>query len=158
MPSLYLPLLLVLIFFTKNLILALPCSFTTHSGTFDFSTLGTVHAVSRETASRGWAYLFDVCANIEASSTAGLCGGTVGPAPAVQATAGACHSLGQLYRRQVSAFDDTLNHRVGATVSFDGGDACGPIQRSISIDVLCSDSVRPANITIVESTERVCLY
>jgi hypothetical protein len=80
------------------------------------------------------------------------------PRPGGAGNRGACHSLGQLSRRQVSVLDDALNQRVGATVSLDGGDACGPIQRSISIDVLCSDSVRPANITIVESTERICLY
>jgi hypothetical protein len=133
------------------------CTFTTPAGDFDLAPLGAVRIVSSEAASFGWTYLFSACANVNASTAAGHCSGA---SPAVQATSGACFSLGSLKQRSVAPLSaDRNGRRVGVTVALEGGDSCGGgVTRTISIDVVCADVVRACKVRVLESTTRACVY
>jgi hypothetical protein len=132
------------------------CTFTTPAGDFDLAPLGAVRIVSREAASFGWTYLFGACANVDASTAAGHCSGM---SPAVQATSGACYSLGSLAQRRVAPLAAEKNGSVGVTVAFEGGDSCGGgVSRTISIDVICADVPRASNVRVLGSTTRTCVY
>jgi hypothetical protein len=128
------------------------CAVSTPAGAFDLAPLGTV----RHTTPTGWTYLFSACADVDASAgVSGSCGG-VAPAPAVQVTGGECHSLGRLAQRSIAPLAKV--GVVGLTVAFDGGDACGNLARTISIDVACADVERASKAQVIESTTRACSY
>ncbi len=128
------------------------CAVSTPAGEFDLASLGTV----RYTTSTDWTYLFNACADVDArAGVSGSCGG-VAPAPAVQVTGGACHSLGRLAQRSVAPLAKV--GVVGVTVAFDGGDACGTLVRTISIDITCADVERASKAQVAESTTRACSY
>lgn len=157
-PSALLPLVsLVLPFLSLAASAASPapapaCTVSTPAGAFDLAPLGTV----RHTTSTGWTYLFSACADVDArAGVSGACG-SVAPAPALQVTGGACHSLGRLVQRSVAPLAKV--GVVGVTVAFDGGDACGTLARTISIDIACADVERASKALVVESTTRACSY
>jgi hypothetical protein len=132
------------------------CAFTTPAGDFDLAPLGAVRIVSSKTASFGWTYLFSACANVDASTAAGHCSGM---SPAVQATSGACYSLGSLAQRSVAPLAANSDGRIGVTVALEGGDSCGGgVTRTISIDVVCADVTRASKASVLESTTRICVY
>jgi hypothetical protein len=132
------------------------CAFTTPAGNFDLAPLGTVRIVSREAASFGWTYLFSACANVDAGKAAGHCSGV---SPAVQATSGACYSLGSLAQRSVAPLAADKDGRIGVTVAIEGGDSCGGgVTRTISIDVVCADVARASKVRVIDSTTRACAY
>lgn len=130
------------------------CFFTTPGGTFDLASLGTVFASSsRENPE--FSYAFNACANILPGRASAACSGSA-PAPALQATPGACHALGRLEERSIAPLKDGL---VGMVVAFAGGDSCGAsISRSLTVEVVCADAIVPLNAAVVENTTRSCTY
>ena len=124
------------------------CVVTTTVGTFDLALLGVV----RHTTSAGWTYLFSACSNVDARSASASTCSSLAPSPAVQATGGACHALGNLDQR---TFAPLVGSRMGVTITFRGGDSCGSEPRRISIDAGCADVERA---TTVQITERACAY
>ena len=131
------------------------CTASTPAGSFDLAPLGALRIVSREAASFGWTYLFSACADVDASVAGGHCRGM---APAVQATNGACFKLGSLSQRSVVPLAAEDRDHLGVTVAFAGGDSCGTVSRTISIDILCSDVARAMKGRVTESTTQACVY
>ena len=137
------------------------CVAATAAGTFD---LGSLRFVVHKTPA-GWTYAFSACADVDARAAAsGLCT-DLAPAPAVQASPGACHALGRLAQRSVAplpADGGASVGRVGVSVTYVGGDACGAFgARSISLHVACVDVAGPAGValaTVEESASRPCSY
>ena len=136
------------------------CAFSTPAGTFDLAPLGAVRADPPQDGGAEWSALFGVCADLDASAAEGLCGGAApalesAPAPALLAAGGACHALGRLAQRSVAplAANSSGRRRVGVTVAFGGGDACGgdAVARSASIDVVCADVALARAVRVAES-------
>ena len=48
--------------------------------------------------------------------------------------------------------------RVGVTVAFGCGDACGALARSIAVDIVCSDVTHKRAALIAESARRACKH
>jgi hypothetical protein len=134
------------------------CVFSTPAGTFDLAPLGAVRADSPQDGGTIWSALFGACADLDASAAEGLCGSAApspAPAPALLAEGGACHALGRLAQRSVAplvANSSGRRRRVGVTVAFGGGDACGgdAVARSVSIDVMCADVARARAVRVAE--------
>ena len=140
------------------------CVFSTPAGTFDLAPLGAVHADSPQDGGATWSALFGACADLDASAASGLCGSAApapAPAPALLMEGGACHALGRRAQRSVAplAANSSGSRRVGVTVAFGGGDACGngTLARSASIDVVCTDVAHASAVRVAEGgTGRAC--
>ena len=125
------------------------CLFSTPAGDFDLSSLGDVPFF---TPANGWVYYVNACANVGLNASWALvtcAGGYSGAptAPALQLTGTACFSLGSLSQRAASPLDGDL----GIAVKLEGGSECQSTRRAITLEVVCSDTARPAGHSIVES-------
>ena len=142
------------------------CAFSTPAGTFDLAPLGAVRVDSPQDGGATWSALVGACADLGASAAEGLCGGAApalasAPAPALLAAGGTCHALGRLAQRSVAplAANNSGRRRVGMTVAFDGGDACGngTLARSASIDIVCADVAHASAVRVAEGgAARAC--
>jgi hypothetical protein len=101
-------------------------------------------------------YLFSACANVDSSAQYfAHCGTTI--SPLLQASpGGVCKSLGSLLKRSVAPI--RREGRPGVELCFGGGDMCGEIERSSSIEVLCANYERPSNLWVVENKTQLCSY
>ena len=138
------------------------CVFSTPAGTFDLAPLGALRADSPQDGGATWSALFGACADLDASAASGLCGSAApAPAPALLAESGACYALGRLAQRSVAPLvaNSSGRRRVGVTVAFSGGDACGDgaLARSVSINIVCADVARASAVRVAEGAAgRAC--
>ena len=118
-----------------------PCVVSAGARTFDLSELRTLRFTSQDRGASGWVYAFSACSNVTPSSAGANCAKT-SPAAVLQATDGACHSLGTLATRKLSALE------CGITLSFSGGDRCGAegTPRSTLVIVQCDDIPEPVAV------------
>ena len=134
-----------------------PCTFSTSLGTFDLSQLGTSTVVSHEERDVVFRYLFSACENVDSSTTGYFAHCELTKAPVLQASPGAvCKSLGSLSQRTVLPI--TREGRLGITVRFDGGDTCGGVERSSTLEILCANYERTSNLWVFENKTQLCTY
>jgi hypothetical protein len=114
------------------------CVVAVGARTFDLGALGTapLRFTSRDAGSLGWVYAFSACADVPPCSVSTFCDASL-RGSVIQATDNACHSLGLLSTRVVSATEN------GVIVSFNSGDRCGDVPRSTSITNECADTAIP---------------
>ena len=128
------------------------CIVAAGARTFDLGALGAapLRFTSRDAGSPGWVYAFSACADVPPCSVSTFCDASL-RGSVIQATVGACHSLGTLSTRVVTATES------GVVVSFSGGDRCGDVPRSTSITIDCADTATPEIVHVIHG-EQPCSY
>ena len=141
-----------------------PCSFSTPSGMFDLSPLGTRLALSPSNqATLGWLFAFNLCESVNPNLIAHHCDGKVNASAIAAGTYPLCRVLGRLQNIVVTQLNPP---EVGLAVEFGAGevssvagddDACGILERRMTVNIVCADVVQP-KVRLVENASRPCSY
>ena len=138
------------------------CVFSTPSGTFDLSLLGTIRSLSPSNENTlGWLFVFNVCEDITPARFSSSCT-NIPPAPAFGISSIWCRTLGRMDSRSITKH---AGGSLGLSITFHGGDmaidagpdACGNLPRTLSIDLVCADFERPI-VHFAENSSRPCGY